>query len=156
MKETKFGDIIIAVATLAIILVLLAYPVTVLAVNAVGFDMGPTVGIAIAILISATLSGYIHAQKIWEDRTASIAKITVLGTVLLLLFTASLMTLPDWTTMVREANEAAYPDLTTAEWLNLEIVVVYLYLFINAAISLAMGFIGLYLGTTLKKPTKPT
>jgi len=112
----------------------------------------------IAFLISAIIAGYIFSQNIWEEnRTKTIAKITVLFTLLItVLVLVENAASGDWTPMVREdylnANPTATPS--TSDWYYIERLAIIQDDFIDVILMLAITFIGLYIGSILKKPTK--
>ena len=62
----------------------------------------------------------------------------------------------DWTAWVKETYQAANPaaELSAYEWLMVESTFLGLQVFLNVIIVLVIGFIGLYIGSMLKKPLK--
>jgi hypothetical protein len=112
----------------------------------------------IAFLLSAIIIGYIFTQKIWEEnRTKTIAKTTVLFTLLvMILVLIENAASSDWTPMIREnylnANPTATPS--TSDWYYIERLAIIQDDFIDVILILALTFIGLYIGSMLKKPTK--
>jgi len=153
----KFSDVVTCVATLAVILVLVEVPIAMVLVPALGFDSGPTVSGAVSILISALIGGYIFAGKIWEEaRMTTIAKITVLAAALMIFYVMSFPALADWAPTVKEAYQEAHPreTLSTSEWLAVEQMVLVQVMLINMVMVLVFGFIGLYVGSMLRRPAK--
>jgi len=154
----KFGDVITAVASLTIIAVLIMFPLTLVLTPALGNFAGFMLSAVIAFLISAIIAGYIFSQNIWEERrTRTVAKITVLFTLLItVLVLIENAASGDWTPMVREdylnANPTATPS--TSDWYYIERLAIIQDDFINVILMLTITFIGLYIGSTLKKPTK--
>jgi len=153
----KFSDIVMAVASLAVIMVLIGFPLEIALASALGLYWGQNVGVAISMLLSPLVVGYIFAGKIWEEsRVVTIAKITVLAAALVMLFVMHVPALADWNPMVREAYEEANPGktLSTSEWVSWELIVLYGELFLNAVMVLVLGFVGLYVGSMLRRPVK--
>jgi hypothetical protein len=154
----KFGDIIIAVASLTIIAVLIMFPLTLAFTPTIGNFGGFMLSAVIAFLVSAIIVGYIFTLRIWEEnRTRTIAKIAALFT--LLVMVAVLIenaASADWTPMVREnylkANPGASPS--TSDWYYIERLALVQDDFINVVLMFAIAFIGLYIGSILKKPAR--
>jgi len=152
----KFGDLVMAVASLAVIMVLIAFPIEMLVVPALGVDWGPNVSSAVSILLSALIGGYIFAGKIGEARIEATSKITVLSAVLFIFYLINLPSLAHWNPAVREVYEAANPGttLSTFEWYVVEAMALGQAMFINTVMVLVLGFIGLYVGSMLRQPAK--
>jgi len=153
----KFGDIIIAVASLTVIVILIYYPITLVLTPALGNYEGFELSAFIAFPLSAIIVGYFFAQNIWEEnRTKTIAKIAVLFTVLALLLILVENASMEWAPMVREeylkANPTANPS--AFDWYYIERLAILSEDFTLAIFIFALCFIGLYIGSTLKKPTK--
>ena len=148
----KFGDIVTCVASLAVILALIGFPLELVLIPALGVDWGPTVSSAISILLSALIGGYIFAGKIWEARMESITKITVLAAVLMIFYLINLPGLAHWNTAVQEAYQGT--PASTSEWLIVEGMALGQQVFINVVMVLLLGFAGLYVGSMLRQPAK--
>jgi uncharacterized membrane protein YjjB (DUF3815 family) len=153
----KFGDVVMAVATGVVIMVLLAFLLDLVLVQAMGYYWGLNVGAIISVFVGALISGYVFAGQIWEARMKAIAQITVLAAVFMM-FTvvAEVAALGDWTQMVHEAyldaNPGAHPS--TSDWYAVESMVLGSQVALNVVIVLVLGFIGLYVGSMLKRPAK--
>lgn len=161
MKEVivlKFGDIIITVVSLKIIAVLIMLPATLGFTPALGNFEGFMLSAVIAFLLSAIITGYIFTRKIWEEkRTATIAKIAVLFTSLvMILVLIENAASGDWTPMVKETYLDTNPTATpsTTDWYYIERLAIIQDNFLNVVLILAITFMGLYIGSTLKKPAK--
>jgi len=155
--KLKFGDIIIATASIIVLCVLISYPLMLLLTPAIGeYNAFETSGFIVFIL-SPIIVGYIYAKQIREeDRTKTILKIAVL-----VAFTAMIMVLLDdavveWTPYYKaeylKANPTATP--TAYEWYNIQLAALGMEGFAAAAVMLIFTFIGLYIGSQLKKTTK--
>lgn len=71
----KFGDVVIAVASITIILILIMFPLILVLTPALGNFAGFELSAVISFLLSPIIVGYIFSQKIWEEnRTKTIAK----------------------------------------------------------------------------------
>jgi len=153
----KFGDIIIAAASLIVIVILIYYPLTLVLTPALGNYAGYELSAFISFPLSAIIVGYIFTQNIWEEnRTKTIAKIAVLFTLLALSLILVENASMEWTPMIREeymkANPTANPS--TSDWYYIERLAILSEDFILVVFMFALSFIGLYIGSTLKKPAK--
>ena len=73
----KFGDLVMSVASMAVIFALIVFPLDFVFVSVLGFG-GYEAGVFVSFFLSALIGGYIFAGKIWEARRENIMKITVL------------------------------------------------------------------------------
>jgi len=146
------------VASLTIIAVLIMFPLTLVFTPALGNSGGFPLSAVIAFLLSAITVGYIFTQNIWEEnRTKTIAKITILFTLLVtVLVLIENAASGDWTPMIKEEYMKANPTATpsTTDWYYIERLAIIQDDFIDVVLMLAITFSGLYIGSTLKKPTK--
>lgn len=111
----------------------------------------------VVFLLGPIITGYIYAKQIREEsRTRTILKIAVL-----VAFVAMFMVLFDdavveWAPYYRaeylKTNPTATP--TEFEWYNIQLSALTAETFAATAAMLAFTFIGLYIGSTLKKTTK--
>ena len=153
----KFSDMIIAIASLAVIAVLILFPLTLVLTPALGNYTGYEISAVIAFILSPIIVGYIFTQKIWEEnRTKTIAQITVLFTVLVVPIAIMEYTATDWAAAIRENYTAANPTATPSDfdWFMIETLALASEKFAVAVLILALTFIGLYIGSMLKKPAK--
>jgi hypothetical protein len=152
----KFGDIIVAVASMAVIFTLVAALlwITLVPMNTA---LGDPLNI-VSILVSGLIVGYVFAGKIREEsRMASIGKVVVLFAVVML-FAVIMWFAPvghygRWTD---EYINSTYPShgVTNEDWVAYENVVEFMIAGMYVALSLALGFIGLYIGSMRKPSTK--
>ena len=152
----RFGDIVMCVASLAVIMVLVGVPIEIVLAPALGPYGGSYVISAINVLLSALIGGYVFASKIWEEaRIKTIAKITVLAAVLMLFYVISFPALPHWGPVVKDVYEAANPgvELSNSEWFTVESLALAKIMFIDVVMVLVLGFIGLYVGSMLRRPS---
>jgi len=157
----KFGDLVMSVASMAVIFALIAAPLEMVLFSALGIsDMnnwGYMVSLIVSFFLSALISGYVFAGKIWEARRESITKITVLWAALVMLLAIIVpATWAEWGPIAKEEYQAAHPGatLSTAEWLTWEMMYLDLFMFLIVVIALVLGFIGLYVGSMLRRPAK--
>jgi hypothetical protein len=111
----------------------------------------------ISFFLSTIIVGYIFAQKIREEnRTKTIAKIAVLFAVLTIFMVYMELAVTDWTPKVKEEYLTANPTATpsTFDWYYIEALALATEKFVIAVVVLAFSFIGLLIGSQLKKPTK--
>jgi len=152
----RFGDVVTAVASIAVIMILISVPLGMVLASVLGFYWANYVSMGVSILLSGLIIGYIFARKIWEARREAISKIAVLAAALNMLFAMHLPALGHWAQMVYEAYEAMYPatELSTSEWVFWEMTVLSLNLLLNAVMMFVLVFIGLYVGSMLRKQVK--
>jgi hypothetical protein len=150
----KFEDVVTAVASLIVILVLVTFPMTLLVVPVLDPSYGRYVGVAVSFLITAVIVGYIFAGKIREARLESVSKIAVLSGAIMVFYVISIPALADWNPLVRESYQAANPGstLSTSEWLSVEDLAITQTIFLYVVMVLVLAFIGLYAGSMLRKP----
>ena len=150
----KFGDLALAVALLAVIFALIAFPLETVFVYALGL-WAYDVGVFLALFLSALIVGCIFAGQIWEARRKAIAKITVLWAAFLMVLAVIVPGgIADWGAMAKEEFLAGNPGttLSTAEWVNWEMMYMDAFMFLLVALALVLSFVGLYVGSALRKP----
>ena len=159
----KFGDVVMAVASMAVIFALIATPLEMVFFSALGIsgmnNWGYMVSLIVSFLLSALISGYLFAGKIWEARREAITKITVLWAALVMLFAIIVpATWASWGLMAEEEFQLMFPGATepstTAEWLTWEMMYLDSFMFLIVGMALVLGLIGLYAGSMLRKPKK--
>jgi hypothetical protein len=153
----KFGDIIIAVASMAVIFILVVavLRIALVSVNTASGDVADIVG----ILVSALVVGYVFAGKIREEsRMTSILKVVVLFVVLMAFGTLMNFGAARHSGLwVDEYIDSTYPShgVTNNDWMAYEFAVLFGIVGLSAALSFALGFVGLYLGS-MRKPSAKT
>jgi len=153
----KFGEVVTAVASLTIILILIMFTLTLVLTPALGNYTGFELSAFVSFFLSAIIVGYIFTQKIWEEnRTKTIAKITVLFTVLAMSLIIMENATVEWTPYIRAEYQKAHPtaDPSAFDWYYIQRLELIAEDFIVVVLILAITFIGLYIGSMLKKPTK--
>ena len=154
----KFGDIVTAVASLIVIVGLTMLPLYVVLAPTLGVLWGGMVVGVISTLVSSVIVGYIFAGKMLDGRREAIAKIAVLSAALVMVSVMCLIAaVPDWGPHLNDVFQEMYPEAANwsiSEWVAAEITLVYLDMFLNAVITFVVGFVGLYVGSMLRKPSK--
>jgi ABC-type multidrug transport system permease subunit len=157
-ERLKFGDIVFAVASLAVIFLFLGFILGYFMIPAIGWDWGSAVSLFVAVLVAGLIVGVIFSKKIWEEEgIKTIAKIIVLGAVLsMLYYAAAIPAQGDWTPYVKENFQNMHPGttLTTSQWFSVELTALGQEIAINVFFLIVLSFIGLYVGSMLRNPRK--
>ncbi len=155
----KFGDVVTAVASLFVVEILLDFVFLAIFVPVISY-WGTYVSAILAILVSSLIVGYLFASKILEEsRMGAIGRIVVLSTVaLILVLMAYFAANPYFSTEINEGVSSIFSTSgwTTRDWLAYSQLAIFMLLAVNAALSLAFSFIGLYAGSMLRKPSAKT
>jgi hypothetical protein len=147
----KFSDVVSATASIAVLMALMYFPLG-FVLNLQTF-WGQWADSVISIFLSALIVGLIFASKIWEEaRLGAILRIVVIGGVLLIFYTTIRFTSSDFISWVKEANPN--PTYTAADWYHFDGEVLVYNLFLNVVFWLVVSFVGLYIGSLLRKPKK--
>ena len=153
----KFGDIITAVASLTVVSLLLNFVFL-----AVFVPVDPYWGIDVAtilsILVASLIIGYVFAAKIQEEsKMGAIGRIVVLFTVVIMFaFMALVAVNPYMEAWMNEDLENMFSTSgwTTKDWFSYSLVALVAMVAFNVVFALVFGFIGLYVGSRLRKPSK--
>jgi hypothetical protein len=157
----KFGDIITAVASLAVGFILLDWVLLELFV-----PMSPkggtahaltAVGSFLSVLVVSLIVGYLFAFKIHEEsRMGAIGSIAVLFTVLLMIVLVAMLASPFVYPAVTDNINSMFSTATTSTWTNFDWFVAAVgVVATNVILALVSSFIGLYLGS-MRKPSAKT
>jgi hypothetical protein len=151
----KFGDVVMAVATAAVIMVLIQFLLGWILVPAMGYFWGINVDAIISIFLATLITGYVFAAKIWESRIKAIAKITILGAAFMMLIAVMQVAAlsGDWTAWVKASYTGTTPS-SASEWYAVESMYLSSQVVLNVVLVLVLAFIGLYIGSMLKRPAK--
>jgi hypothetical protein len=152
----KFGDIITAVATYAVLQILIAFLLTIVALPAFGVTMVAHYWAGLtAVFLSMLIVGYLFREEIRKGGRDAILRIVVLSAFYELLVVVFQPTLADWLPFAMETPTEAFDGtvVTTLEW--------FLYglsrrgnMVFNILIVIGLGFIGLHVGSRLKQAPK--
>ncbi len=152
----KFGDVIMAVATLAVVYILI-YSVLGIAFVPINSVWGLNVAFFVSVLISASIVGYVFAGKIREEsRLVSIGKVVVLFAFVIMLIVLIGSAVGHSGALIDENLQNMYQtsSWTNMDWVAYEAVAVVLNTSVNVLSVLALGLVGLYTGSMLRKPKK--
>jgi hypothetical protein len=152
----KFGDIVTAVATYAVLQVLIAFLLTSVALPAFGVTMVAHYWAGLtAVFLSMLIVGYLFREEIRKSSRDAILRIIILSAFYELLVVVFQPTLADWIPFaIKTPTETfAGTTVTTLEW--------FLYdlsrrgnMVFNVLIVMGLGYIGLYGGSKLKQTPK--
>jgi hypothetical protein len=153
----KFGDVIIAAASTAVIEWLIFGVLTFMLVP-VNSYWGFETAALVSLLLAAVVVGYVFAGRIRaESWMKSIGKIVLLFAVWTI-FISMIMysTVGHYGTLVDEGlqNTFSTGSWTTTDWFYYEAMVLAANTALNGVLALVFGFIGLYAGSMLRKPKK--
>jgi hypothetical protein len=152
----KFGDMITAVASLVVVYILLFFVLFGVMIT-VSTYWGPDVATVVSVLVASLIVGYVFAGKIKEDsKIGAIGSIVVLSTVVLTLFTMALFSNPYAGTVVEETLEDMFSTggWTSWDWVAYSQLLMIMIVALNVVFDLVFGFVGLYVGSMLKRPVK--
>jgi hypothetical protein len=154
----KFGDVIVAVASSAVI-TLIVGTLLEMALIPVNSFWGLEVATIVSILVSGVVVGYAFAGNIREEsRMASIAKIAILSAVVFLLAVmAGYGALYHFGPRSDETLQNMYhtSSWTNTDWFAYEEMILHIETTLPVVFALVFGFIGLYLGS-MHKPSAKT
>jgi hypothetical protein len=157
----RFGDVVMCVASMAVVFALVAFPLEMVFLSGVGISgmtsWGYIVSLIVALFLSALISGYLFAGQIREARREATAKIAVLWAALMMLFAITVPgSIADYGLSVKEEYLTANPaaTLSTFEWVTWEYMYLDTFTFLMVGMALVLGVIGLYAGSMLRKPSK--
>jgi len=151
----KFADAVIAVALLTIIatFLLFGFGIVVIPMNTY---YGPDLASILSILVASLIVGYVFAGKIREEsRMSSIGKILVLFVALLLITVlAEYAAIGHASAAIDDMLRSMYStgSWTNTDWFAYEGLWLAYSAALSAAVGLAFGFIGLYVGS-IRKPS---
>ena len=151
----KTGDVLIVVATMGVVVALIAYPIDLACAATLGLVSGILLSLVVCIFVSALFSGVVFAGKIQESRWIAIAKITVVWGLLIYIYaiisqaysaggTYAIQSYNGQYGATLSASQSVYWQIMFGDMVALEIV----------AIAIVATFVGLTIGSMLRKPKK--
>jgi len=154
----KFGDGITAVASLAVVFILVESVLSI-ALIPMNSTWGVDVASIVSFLVSGLIVGYVFAGKIREEsRMISIGKVVVLFAVVIM-FAARIGygAIGHYSALVDEylGNMYSTSSWTNTDWFAYEHMMLIELNVVPVVYALAFGFIGLYLGS-MRKPSAKT
>ena len=151
----RFGDIIVAVASLFLVTFLISYPLEIVLIEILGLSLAPTIGALVSVLLGGLIIGYIFSRKMGNGRKESIVTISILFTVLMIfsIILNNAVLGNYFTNWVNETYQESNPteSLTSFEWFVVGGLFIGSQMFMNIIILFVFSFIGLYSGSTLRK-----
>jgi hypothetical protein len=141
-----FGDTVYATATVVVISVLLFVPMDLV----FGLELW-FVGRAVSVFIAALIAGLIYAGKLADARIVSIAKVIVLGAIVIMFLTFGILSIATVHDFSSEANPV--DTWTTLQWASL-MTYTFRQIFFYVVLLDSVAFMGLYAGSMLRKPKK--
>ena len=154
----KFGDVILAVASIGVIEVMIWYVLGAGLIPSIGSFWGLNSAGIISILIAALVVGYVLAGKIQEEsRIRAVGKISVLSAWVMafveMLSAAANPFYKDWIDETLK-NMYATSAWTKTDWYVYGHLALMTYVVLNVVLVLVLTFIGVYAGSMLKNPKK--
>jgi len=154
----KFGDFVMAVASIDVIDAMIWFVLGAALIPSVGSYLGMNSAGIIAMLIAALVVGYVLAGKIQEEsRIRAVGKISVLSAWVIAFYVPIVVaTNPYYKDWVDETLRSMYATSawTTADWYVYGQLALMTNVVLNVVLVLILTFIGLYVGSMLRKPTK--
>ena len=154
----KFGNVILAVASIAVIDIMLNFVLGIALIPSIGSYWGMNSAAIISILIAALFVGYIFAIKIQEEsRIRSVGKISVLfASVMSLSVMMSAAANPYYKDWIDETLRSVYTTSawTKADWYIYGQLSLLTFVVLNVVLALVLTFIGMYAGSMLRNPKK--
>ena len=154
----KFGDVILAVATFAVIDVLVNFVLGIALIPSMGSYWGLNSSFILSVLVAGLVVGCVFAGKIQEEsRIRAVGKIAVLvgavesAAVMLIASANSYIS-----ASIKETLQSMYSTgaWTTTDWSVYTQLALTELVVLNVVLALVLGFIGVYAGSMLRKPKK--
>ena len=154
----KLSNVILAVATLAVIDVLVYFALGAALIPSMGSIWGLNSAAIVSMLVAGLVVGCVFAGKIQEEsRMRAVGKIAVLfGAVMSSAVMIGASANGYYSAWVKETLQSMYSTgaWTTTDWYVYEQLVLAGQVALNVLLALVLGFIGLYAGSMLRKPKK--
>jgi hypothetical protein len=154
----KFSDVILAVATVAVIDVLVDFVLGIVLIPSMGSYWGLNSSFILSVLVAGLVVGWVFAGKIQEkSRVRAVGKIAVLlGAVESAAVMLSASANGYFSAFVKETLQSMFSTgaWTTTDWFVYTQLALLEGVALNVVLALVLGFIGLYAGSMLRKPKK--
>jgi len=149
----RFGEVIIAVATLTVVYVLLYSVLLVAFIPTVGTFWAMDAAAIVSLLIASLIVGVVFAGQIREARMSSIGRIAVLFAIVIMSASMAMGSNPYMGDSLKEGLESMYSTSgwTTTDWFTYSQMVLVLIVAVNIVLALVLGFVGLYAGSMLRR-----
>ncbi len=147
----KFGDVIVATASIVLIGFLLNSVLRVAFIPVASASTSELLAWIIAFLVTSLIVGYVFALKIQEEsRIKAIGEIVVLSSLAVMLLVMVWFANPLANSAIKENMESMF---STSGWTNSDwSVYSALLATIDVVVALVFSFIGLIVGAMLRKP----
>jgi hypothetical protein len=155
-ERLKFGDVVTAVASLVVSYILLEAVLLAVFVQ-VNSSWGADVALILSVLVASLTVGYVFAAKIREEsRRGAIGRIVVLFTLVLAFYTMASFANPYTGTAMNEGLESMFSTggWTTMDWVSYSAFLMEMMVALYVVLALVFSFVGLYVGSMLRKPAK--
>ncbi|MFB0567358.1 MAG: hypothetical protein ACETVM_02075 [Candidatus Bathyarchaeia archaeon] len=152
----KFSDAVTAAVSLSVIYILLEF-VLLAVFFQVSTVWGADVALILSILVASLIVGYLFAAKIQEEsRKGAISRIVVFFTLVLAFYTMTSYTNPYTSAGITEGLESMFSTggWTTSDWVSYSALLMEMIVAMYVVYALVFGFIGLFIGSMLRKPEK--
>jgi hypothetical protein len=154
----KFGDVVLAVASIDVIEIMIWYVLGAVLIPSVGSYWGLNTAGIVSMLIAALVVGYVLAGKIQEEsRIRAVGKISVLSAwVIAVVEMISAAANPYYKDWIDETLKNMYTTgaWTPTDWYVYGHLALMTFVVLNVVLALALTFIGLYIGSMLRKQRK--
>jgi len=153
----KFSDMIIAVASLILLGFILDTFLLVAFGSLSASSTSDMLSFVIAVLVASLVVGYVFASKIQdESRIKATGVIAVLSAFVLLILFAIVIANGFASPWFQDSLNSMF-NKTTAQWSHYDLNAYAAFsVSVEVIIGLVISFIGLYIGSMLKKPTAKT
>jgi len=154
----KFSDVILAVATVAVIDALVYCVLGIALVPSMGSYWGLNSAAIASMLVAGLVAGFVFAGNIQEEsKMRAIGKIAVLfGAVMSSATMIANSANGYYNAWVTEYLQSTFSTgaWTTTDWYVYGQLALAVQVALNVSLTLVLGFIGLYIGSMLRKPRK--
>ena len=154
----KFGDVILAVATVAVIDVLVDFVLSMVLIPSVGSYWGLNSSFILSALVAGLVVGWVFAGKIQEEsRMRAVGKIAVLlGAVEAVAVMLSASANSYFSAYLKETLQSMFSTgaWTTMDWFVYTQLGLLEGIVFNVVLVLVLGFVGLYAGSKFRMPKK--
>jgi len=154
----KFGDVILAVATVAVIDVLVDFVLSMVLIPSVGSYWGLNSSFILSALVAGLVGGIVFAGKIQEEsRMRAVGKIAVLlGAVEAVAVMLSASANSYFSAYLKETLQSMFSTgaWTTMDWFVYTQLGLLEGIVFNVVLVLVLGFVGLYAGSMFRMPKK--
>jgi hypothetical protein len=154
----KFSDIILAVAVVGVISVLVQFVLSMALIPSMGSYWGLNSSFILSALVAGLVGGAVFAGKIQEEsRIRAVGKIAVLlGALEAFAVMLSASANSYFSAYIKETLQSMFStgSWTTTDWFAYTQLGLLEGMALNVVLAIVLGFIGLYVGSMLRKPKK--